>query len=111
MEPDLAAIRKRYEAGIPGMVSCPATSEDLHLTAEGYAYIGHLRTDLPAVVEALEEAQLAYRVTSTMLDEVVAERGEAQKKLAKLEPYAQHIDCAPEGDCDCGLDCILKEEK
>ena len=38
-----------------------------------------------AALEALEEAQLAYRVASTMLDEVVVERDEAQGKLEEIQ--------------------------
>ena len=54
---DLPAIKKRCEAGIPAMVSCPSTTEALHLTAEGYAYVGRLRTLVPQLVEELAEVQ------------------------------------------------------
>ena len=54
---DLPAILKQAEAGISAMESCPSTTEDLHLTAEGYAYIGNLRANAILLVAALEEAR------------------------------------------------------
>ena len=61
---DLPKIKKLCEAGIPAMVSCPSTTEDLHLTAEGYAYIGRLRTSIFQLVEELEEAQATLKALS-----------------------------------------------
>ena len=54
----IPAIKAQAEARVPTMVGCPSTSEALHLTAEGYAYIGDLRTNVLLLVEALEEAQV-----------------------------------------------------
>ena len=42
------------------------------------------------LAKALAEARLAYNVTSTMLDEVVVERDEAQGKLEAVEALANY---------------------
>jgi len=54
---DPQAAKERGEAGIPAMASCPSTTEALHLTAEGYAYVGQLRSDLLAALKLIENQE------------------------------------------------------
>ena len=61
----------------------------------------------------LEEAQLAYRVTSTMLDEVVVERDEAQGRLRKANCdygdgwLSDDLECQVDVEPWCGKHAVL----
>ncbi len=83
--------RERCEAGVPAMVSCPSTTEALHLTAEGYAYVGQLRADCYAALERIRELEHALGEVTPKYPAYARVMGERDAALEALEEAQEEI--------------------